>query len=136
MEKSLLILVTLLVAVSGVIFAGGAVEISTISQNDISRLEKIVEELEPVYAIQKALDSFGKELFPMYNYLTTQKMKLNTIFNEYGLEFNEYNTYKAEENPKLNAVLVKLNSRYSYLVALQNNRADVLRATLAMLKEE
>jgi hypothetical protein len=125
----------LIVSVSGIVFAGGSIDVSTISQQDVGRLEKIVEALEPVYAIQTVLDSFGNQTYPMIDYMKTQKMKINLIFNEYGLVHNEFHTYEVPNNPKLNILLARLKSRYSYLSGIDVNKADELKTILAMLKE-
>jgi hypothetical protein len=61
-------------------------------------------------------------------------MKINLIFNEYGLVFNNYNTYQVEGNPKLNVLLARLKSRYSYLDSLPTKDAAELRAILATLE--
>ena len=134
MKKILLVSVTLLV--SGVVFAEGKVDVSAISQQDIARLEKIVEALEPVYAIRTALASYGNRSYPIYDYLGVQGARINLIFNEYGLVFDKWSTYQVPNNPRLNVLLAKLKSRYSYLDngSINLSGADVLRKTLDLLQ--
>jgi hypothetical protein len=129
---------------AGVVFADD-VDLSSFSKKDTDRLEKIVEQLEPVHALQRTLDALkvvnmrdimGKPMFgPMWEYLKTQMMKVDLIFNEYGLEYSIWDDYEVSNNQKLKVILAKLRSRYLYLEDLKNKNADELKAILAILKE-
>jgi hypothetical protein len=62
------------------VFAGGTMDVSAVSAEDVAKIELIVEALEPEFAIQTALDSFPKSHWPLHEYLNIQKMKINRIF--------------------------------------------------------
>jgi hypothetical protein len=132
MKKVLMILV--LIVLGGAVFASGTMDVSTVSDEDIARIEVIVQALDPEVAIQTALDSFPKERLPLYQYLNTQEMKINRIFNEYGIEFHSYDTFEGL-TPKAQVAFARLKSRYSYLDSIDLNGPDALRATLELLKE-
>jgi hypothetical protein len=120
--------------VSVAVFAGGEMDMSAIKKTDIAKLEKIVDALEPIYAIETALKQYPKESYPVGTHLKVQKMKINMVFNEYGFEYNSYTTYTAEDK-NLNILLAKLKSRYSYLDSLDLSRKETLEAALKELKE-
>ena len=131
MKKVLLVLVLMLLA--GLAFTSGNMEVS-ISDNDITRLEKIVADLEPVSAIQTALQLYENDRNPILNFVNAQEMKINAIFNEYGIEYSMFTTYTVS-NPRAQVVLARLKSRFSYLDGIKYNNADKLRATLVLLEE-
>jgi hypothetical protein len=114
--------------------AGGTMDVSAISTKDVEKIELIVQALEPEFAIQTALDNFPKSYYPLYEYLNIQEMKINRIFNEYGIEFSQFETYK-ELTPWVQVTYTKLKSRYSYLDSIEFNSVDELRAVLALLRE-
>ena len=118
---------------AGLAFAAGNMEVS-ISDNDITRLEKIVADLEPVHAIQTALRLYENDRNPLLNFINAQEMKINAIFNEYGIEYNMFTTYTVS-NPRAQVVLARLKSRFSFLDGIKYNNADKLRATLVLLEE-
>jgi hypothetical protein len=84
MKKILMVL--FFVALGDALFAGGTMDASMVSDEDIAKIEIIVQDLDPEVAIQTALDSFSESRIPLYDYLNVQKMKINRIFNEYGIE--------------------------------------------------
>jgi hypothetical protein len=132
MKKIVLVFVFFGLGISA--FAAGEMDASMVSDDDIARVEKIVEALDPEYAIQTALTSFPKEAFPLYRYLKNQEMKINRIFNEYGVEFSKYDSY-AGLSPRAQTVFQKLKSRYSYLHAMTLQDSDGLKANLVLLQE-
>jgi hypothetical protein len=132
MRKVLMVLV--LIVFGGAVFAGGTMDASAVSDEDIARIEVIVQALDPEVAIQTALDSFPKAYAPLSGYLNTQGMKINRIFNEYGIEFSQYATFEGL-GPRAQVAFTRLKSRYSYLYSMQYKTLDELRATLELLKE-
>jgi hypothetical protein len=116
------------------VFAGGTMDVSAISAEDVAKIELIVEALEPEFAIQTALDSFPKSSYPLNDYLKVQEMKINRIFNEYGIEFNHYAAFEGL-SPWAQVAYTKLKSRYSYLDSMELKGADELRAALALLRD-
>jgi hypothetical protein len=105
-----------------------------VSPEDVARVEKIVEALDPEVAIQTALTSYSDSYYPLSGYLKTQGMRINRIFNEYGVEFSVYSTYTGLSN-EAQIVFTKLKSRYSYLDSLELKQTPELQATLELLKE-
>jgi hypothetical protein len=69
----------------------------------------------------------------MYNYLNVQEVKINAIFNEYGLEFSQYATYEGS-NEELKKVYARLCSRYSYLHRILLNDIEALIGNLDLLE--
>jgi hypothetical protein len=118
----------------GILFAGGKMDASMVSNADIAKIEGIVKALDPEVAIQAALDNFPKSTWPLNDYLEIQKMKINRVFNEYGTEFNQYNDYEGL-SPKASVAFAKLKSRYSYLSSMELKKSDELRAALVLLKD-
>ena len=117
-----------------ILFAAEPVDTSIFSNEDIYRIERIVEALNPEHAIQTALASFPYNTYPLQNYLETQLMRLNRIFNEYGFEFSQYATYN-DSNTRAHTVLVRLKSRYTYLHNLSFNSREDLYTALILLKD-
>jgi hypothetical protein len=70
----------------------------------------------------------------MADYLATQRIRINRIFNEYGVEFNQYATYTGL-SAEAQVVFTKLKSRYAYLNQLELSRTAELQAALALLVE-
>jgi len=134
--KRLIMFMVMVFALVSAVFAGGNVDVSTITPQDVTRLEKIVDDLEPTKAINTALASLKPNpngfLGIMYEYRKIQETKINAIFNEYGITFNTINTYTTSDQ-KLNVLLAKLKSRYSYLEGLDTKKVEELRAILALL---
>ena len=131
MKRFIMVLVIAFVLVSAV-FAGGNVDVSTITPQDIVRLEKIVDDLEPTKAINAAMANFGNNAYPMLNYMNIQTVKINAIFNEYGIVYNQFIDYKTND-PKLNVLLARLKSRFSYLNGIITNNKETLKKTLDLL---
>ena len=119
---------------SGAVFAGSTMDASMVSEADIIRMESIAEALDPIVAIEAAITSFGGTHYPLANYLEMQKMKINLIFNEYGVEFNQYVNYQGLSQ-RAQVVFSRLKSRYSYLNSINLQNAEQLRATLALLRQ-
>jgi hypothetical protein len=115
-------------------WAGGTVDASKVSDADITKIDNICKALDPEVAIQTALTSFPKSSYPLNDFLKTQEMKINRIFNEYGVEFSHYDTYEGLSS-KAQIVFSRLKSRYSYLDSMELKNPDELRAALALLKE-
>ncbi|MDR0644430.1 MAG: hypothetical protein LBG05_05900 [Treponema sp.] len=128
-----IIFVLFFAVLGGAVFAGGEMDASMVSDEDVARVERIVQALDPEAAIQTALDSFTGE-YPLIGFLDTQEMKINRIFNEYGVEFNQYTSYKGLPS-QAHVAFAKLKSRYSYLYSIQFMEPEELRAALALLKE-
>ena len=61
-------------------------------------------------------------------------MKINRVFNEYGIEFSSYATFEGLP-PKAQIAFIQLKSRYSFLNSMRSNKVDALRAALELLKE-
>jgi len=131
MKRFIMVLVIAFVLVSAV-FAGGNVDVSTITPQDIVRLEKIVDDLEPTKAINAAMANFGNNAYPMLDYMNIQTVKINAIFNEYGIVYNQFIDYKTND-PKLNVLLARLKSRFSYLNGIITNNKETLKKTLDLL---
>ena len=129
-----LALIFLFIIAGGIVYAGGSMDVSSVSDADVARIERIVEALDPEVAIESALNSFGQSSFPMSNYLETQKMRINRIFNEYGIEFSEYADFEGL-NSRSQVTFSRLKSRYSYLNSLTFKNPNELRAILALLKD-
>jgi hypothetical protein len=126
-------LVLLLVGIGSTVFAGGTMDASKVSDADIARIDKIAQDLEPTVAIQTALTTFKTSSYPLSGYLKTQKMKIDLVFNEYGVEFSEYTSYEGLSQ-KAQVSFSRLKSRYSYLSSMTLNDPDELRAALTLLK--
>jgi len=130
-----LMLLAFLVMVHGVsVYAGGEIEVSSIQKKDIDRLDSIVGALEPTYAIKEALRLYPDAIYPMHEYMKVQEMKINAIFNEYGIVYNSYNTYTVSDNQRLQIILAKLKSRYHFLDSIGLTKKDSLLSTLESLK--
>ena len=131
MKRFIMFTMMVFVLVSAV-FAGGKVDVSTVTSEDIARLDKIVDALEPSYAIKMALENFGNDIYPMFGYRKLQEVKINAIFNEYGITFNQFSNYTTT-NPKLNVILARLSSRYSYLGSINTADVETLKKILDLL---
>jgi hypothetical protein len=116
------------------VWAGGTVDASMVSDADITKVDAIAQALDPELAIQTALTSFPQSSYPLMDYLKIQEMKINRIFNEYGVEFNQFADYKGL-NSKAQVVFSRLKSRYSYLDSMEFKKSDDLRAALVLLKD-
>lgn len=127
------VFVILLVLAGMAVFAGGEVEISSISQDDVKKLDKILQDLEPVYAIKRVLELYPNETYPMYTYFNAQEMKIGALFSKYGIKYSEYTSYKVSDQ-KIQTMLIDLQGRYTFLDKLKLKSKESLSATLQLLE--
>jgi hypothetical protein len=130
--KRFIMFMVMAFALVAAVFAGGNVDVSTITPQDVARLEKIVDDLEPTKAINTAMANFGNNAYPMLDYMKIQTVKINAIFNEYGIVYNQFIDYTTSD-PKLNVLLARLKSRFSYLNGIITNNKETLKKTLDLL---
>ena len=105
-----------------------------LSDEEFNRIENIFNDIEIETAIIKALETFPQSSFPVNNYIETQELRINRILNEYGMEYNRFNTYR-EFEPNIREKLNVLNSRLSTLYDIRYKNSRELQNMLILLKE-
>jgi len=134
--RKFLVVLMMVFAISAV-QAAGTIDVSSVSEESMDRLDRISNNMRPEAAISRAL-SMSTHNMPMGSLGQTFSAQISSILVEYGImeSIPRFGTVEVIGPERSRIIVMRMVHRYQYLRSISIETRQTLQGMLEMWKEE